>query len=87
VQEDQFNIYVYGRSIVSDDSITHWIFEKCRSIAPELLNKEGEFNVLSVQIGRRPSREAGPRLELEWLEVASGERKFVCHNYGHSHSG
>jgi len=70
-----------------DENITHWILDRCRVIAPELLNHKGEFDVLSTQVGLRPSREGGPRTELEWLDILGGEKKLVCHNYGHSHSG
>jgi D-amino-acid oxidase len=76
-----------GRSTNIDQKITHWILERCRTIAPELLNKDGEFDVLSTQVGLRPSREGGPRIELEWLDITGGGKELVCHNYGHSHSG
>ncbi|KAI9853556.1 MAG: hypothetical protein M1813_002062 [Trichoglossum hirsutum] len=75
------------RSTNIDDDITHWILERCRPLAPELLNEDGEFEVVSVHIGRRPSRQGGARVELEWMEFARGEKKFVCHNYGHHSSG
>jgi len=70
-----------------DEEITQLILQKCRTIAPELLNEDGEFDVLSTDVGLRPSREGGPRVELEWLDIAGGEKKLVCHNYGHSHCG
>ena len=53
-----------------------------RSLAPELLGEDGEFGVLAVQVGLRPTREGGPRVELEVLDG-----KLVIHEYGHSGAG
>jgi D-amino-acid oxidase len=51
--------------------------------APELIAKHGgEFKVLKVQVGLRPGREGGPRVELEQV----GER-LVCHAYGNGSCG
>ena len=57
------------------------ILEGCRPLAPELL-KDGEFRVVKVLVGLRPSREGGARVESEVV----GERKVV-HSYGHSGAG
>ena len=48
----------------------------------ELLNKEGDFEVLSVQVGLRPGRKGGARVEIESLDGL-----VVCHTYGHSGAG
>ena len=54
-----------------------------KNLAPELLNADGEFEVLSVQCGLRPSRRGGPRVEEEIVD-----KKFiVVHSYGHGGAG
>lgn len=60
---------------------TRQILEGCKPLAPELL-KDGEFEVLKVQVGLRPSREGGARVESEIV----GE-KLVVHTYGHAGAG
>ena len=62
---------------------TNAILEGCKSLAPELLTKDGSFKVLSAQCGLRPAREDGPRVEVEVLD---GTYKLV-HSYGHAGAG
>jgi len=67
---------------VSDDT-TRSILKDCKFLAPELLNESGDFEVLSVQCGLRPSRKGGPRVEPEIVD-----RTFaVVHSYGHAGAG
>lgn len=83
-------VYSYRRLEV-DDETTKLILERCKPIAPELLNAQGEFDVLSAQVGLRPTRLGGPRVQIESLEKydksLSGAGKFICHNYGHHGAG
>jgi D-amino-acid oxidase len=65
-----------------DQETTKEILRRAREWAPELLNKEGEFEVLSEQVGLRPGRKGGPRLEIETLDGL-----VVCHAYGHAGAG
>lgn len=70
--------------------MTKLILDRCRSIAPELLDANGDFEVLSVQVGLRPSRRGGPRIEMELVEHeddVSQAPRFICHNYGHHSAG
>lgn len=68
--------------------MTQSILKRCKAIAPELLNQNGEFEVLSVQVGLRPTRTGGARVETEWIDdVGNRASKFVCHNYGHHGAG
>jgi hypothetical protein len=69
-------------SATPDDSMTQTILERCKSIAPELLNSDGRFDILQVRVGLRPARHGGPRMELERY----GD-KFICHAYGHGSAG
>ena len=68
--------------------MTKSILKRCQPLAPELLNTDGEFEVLSVQVGLRPTRSGGARVEMELLgDAAKGAPKFICHNYGHHGAG
>ncbi len=65
------------------DETTKSILHGCKVLAPELLSKDGGFEVLSVQCGLRPAREGGPRVEGE---IVDGRWKVV-HSYGHAGAG
>lgn len=65
-----------------DDQTTKEILEGCKVLAPELLDAKGEFQVSKVNVGLRPSREGGARVEKELV----GD-KWVVHAYGHSGAG
>ncbi|CAH0022482.1 unnamed protein product [Clonostachys rhizophaga] len=65
------------------DEITRRIMERCHSMAPELLDEQGNFTVVKATVGLRPSRNGGPRVEKEDL----GNSRLVIHNYGHHSAG
>jgi D-amino-acid oxidase len=67
-----------------DEAMTKTILERCKPLAPELLNADGEFEVRRVRVGLRPGRHGGPRIEVE--KCCNGS-KFVCHAYGHDSAG
>jgi D-amino-acid oxidase len=73
----------------ADAQTTQEILEGAKEWAPELLNEKGEFEILSVQVGLRPGRKGGARVELEELRQPAdvGERYVVCHAYGHAGAG
>ena len=73
------------RSEDVNPNLTRTILERCKQLAPELL-VDGEFEVMQVQIGRRPARRGGVRIEVESLETTGGKR-LVCHHYGHGGMG
>jgi D-amino-acid oxidase len=66
----------------ADPQTTVEILRRTKEWAPELLDKYGEFEVLSVQVGLRPGRKGGARVELESLDGVT-----VCHAYGHAGAG
>lgn len=66
-----------------DESITKMILDRCRPLTPELLDENGDFEVLAVRVGLRPSRKGGARVELESLE----DGRLLIHNYGHHSAG
>lgn len=66
-----------------DDETTGRILERCKCIVPELLTgADGGFEVVSVQVGLRPARRGGARMEKE---IVGGKR--IVHAYGHSGAG
>ena len=84
----------------AEEQTTKDILERCRELAPELLTGrkgrgnggegedeeevEGEFEVIRVNVGRRPGREGGARVELD---EALGKNRILVHCYGHAGSG
>ncbi|KAF2450689.1 nucleotide-binding domain-containing protein [Karstenula rhodostoma CBS 690.94] len=65
-----------------DMSLAQTIMERCCALCPEL-GKPEDLQVISHNVGLRPSRKGGPRIEVErW---AGGTP--VVHNYGHAGAG
>ena len=78
------------RSPDADEATTQAILDRCRPIAPHLLDERGDFKVLRVEVGLRPSRPLGPRIEVERLHAGAPgaiQTPLICHNYGHHSSG
>jgi D-amino-acid oxidase len=65
-----------------DPKTTEEILRRAKEWAPELLNEKGEFEVLSEQVGLRPGRKGGARIEIEEVEDT-----VICHAYGHAGAG
>lgn len=75
-----------------DKGLTERILERIRAsgMAPELLrgdgkDAKGEFEVLNVQVGLRPGRKGGPRVEVQEGGKVGGT--WVVHAYGHAGAG
>jgi D-amino-acid oxidase len=68
---------------------TREILERAKEFAPELLNEAREFEVVSEQVGLRPGRRGGARVEVEQVRSPGGhgEAIVVCHAYGHAGAG
>lgn len=76
------------RSLEPDEEVTKMILQRCQSLAPELLIKDDNFEVVAVQVGLRPSRKNGPRVESEVLVPCGPDGpRHIYHNYGHSGAG
>jgi D-amino-acid oxidase len=59
---------------------------KNEGLGEELRTGEGgEFEIISEQVGLRPGRKGGPRVELEGKEKVEGT--WVVHAYGHAGAG
>ncbi|OCL08140.1 FAD dependent oxidoreductase [Glonium stellatum] len=65
-----------------DPMATKEIIRRAKEWAPELLNDQGEFEILSVQVGLRPARKGGVRVEIEKVDDF-----LICHAYGHAGAG
>lgn len=75
---------------VPDPETTKKIVERCKPMAPELLNEQGEFDIVSVDVAFRPGRKGGPRVEIEEIECPCSirsKKRVVCHTYGHAGGG
>ena len=70
-----------------DEELNGKILEviKKERLAEELKDEKGDFEVLSYQVGHRPGRKGGPRVELEGKEKLEGT--WLVHSYGHSGAG
>jgi D-amino-acid oxidase len=71
-----------------DKELTKRILERVKDegMGEELRTEEGgEFEIISEQVGMRPGRKGGPRVELEGKEKVEGT--WVVHAYGHAGAG
>jgi D-amino-acid oxidase len=69
-------------SEVIDEHLHKEILERAKKLAPELLNADSSYTVIGRQVGFRPSRVGGHRVELERI---GNDR--VIHCYGHGGAG
>lgn len=74
-----------------DTALTSRILERSRLLCPQLMwvddedtKGKGSFEVMSVQVGRRPGRKTGPRVEMEKEEIVGVK---VIYAYGHAGAG
>ena len=88
-------VQAYNWDTSYDETTARDIFARCAALEPRLLDKE-KVRVLSHNVGLRPAREGGPRVEVEWMKlplegalvprpdsVILEERKvMVVHAYG-----
>jgi len=65
-----------------DSETTKEILRRAKKWAPELLNENGEFDVLGEHVGLRPGRKGDARVEIEEVKGF-----VVCHAYGHAGAG
>ena len=61
-----------------DDSVRAELLSKFKATYPAILDVDGEFKVLRDIVGRRPTREGGPRIESE----PTGDGRIIVHAYG-----
>lgn len=65
-----------------DERLHKLILERAKILAPELLNSNGSHIILGRQVGFRPSRTGGHRVEFEQVG-----RRLVLHCDGHGGAG
>lgn len=72
-------------------SITASILERCKAMMTGWISDDAKIEILSEQVGLRPGRKWGPRLEVEDVEVEIDKedvrRVRVFHLYGHAGAG
>ncbi|CAO0791148.1 unnamed protein product [Mucor circinelloides] len=78
-----------NRNTSPDDAITKDILERVYKLYPEITHNKGveHFDIVGVNVGFRPGRKGGIRLEKETRRRSNGQKVTVCHNYGHSSHG
>ena len=68
-----------------DGEISNRIVERCRTIWPALGSVD--VGIVATQVGLRPGREGGVRVEEEVVRIEGGEEIRVVHQYGHAGAG
>jgi glycine/D-amino acid oxidase-like deaminating enzyme len=72
-----------------DEELNGRMLERIKrwKLAEELRSTEngGEFEIVSSQVGLRPGRKGGPRVEIEGEKKVEGV--WVVHSYGHAGAG
>ncbi|ORX47959.1 nucleotide-binding domain-containing protein [Hesseltinella vesiculosa] len=73
----------------ADPELTKRILANCCDLHPFLAKGKGPdaLKVLSINVGFRPGRKGGIRLEKQVKRRSNGDEVIVCHNYGHSSHG
>lgn len=70
-----------------DEEMTREILGKCAELVPELC-KDGRFEVIKAQVGLRPGRTGGARVEREAVRIGGGRGEVVVvHAYGMAGAG
>ncbi|KIN07206.1 hypothetical protein OIDMADRAFT_185611 [Oidiodendron maius Zn] len=73
-----------------DEKLNDRIIERVvqEGMARELqTGKDGRFEIISYQVGWRPARKGGPRVELEKKSSGKFDGTWLVHAYGHSGGG
>jgi hypothetical protein len=72
--------YLIYRNGEVDFNLAQRIALKCVALAPELTDGKGveDLDIIRHNVGLRPSRRGGPRLEAEYIADVG----LVVHNYG-----
>lgn len=84
--------FIFGGTKKDDDwnceadvDITNGIIERCKEAWPLL--KNAKIEILSTQVGLRPGRKGGARVEREEVGTGEGRVVDVIHQYGHAGAG
>ncbi|KAJ3055734.1 hypothetical protein HK097_009475, partial [Rhizophlyctis rosea] len=75
-------------NLTPDPETAMRIITRCTAICPEIVPPgQTSPHILTHDVGLRPSRKGGLRLEVEKFDNGSGELVPVVHNYGHGGYG
>jgi len=69
-----------------DSKLAERIIKRAVDFCPELI-KDGPLDIISHNVGLRPVRQGGFRVEREIMGNKDGIYKQVVHNYGHGGAG
>ncbi|KAI7899611.1 uncharacterized protein BX663DRAFT_520711 [Cokeromyces recurvatus] len=72
-----------------DEAITKDILQRCYNLYSGITHGKGpeDFDIISINVGFRPGRKNGIRIEKEIKQRSNGQKVTVCHNYGHGSHG
>ncbi|CAO2651468.1 Nn.00g040380.m01.CDS01 [Neocucurbitaria sp. VM-36] len=70
-----------------DPEITQGIIGRCKQLLSTRGKKDVHIDILAEQVGLRPGRKGGVRIEVEKVELADREVIDVVHHYGHAGAG
>ncbi|KAG2228243.1 hypothetical protein INT45_011035 [Circinella minor] len=79
-----------NKNLNAEPELTKKILENAYKSCPDLTHGQGadKFKIVSINVGFRPGRKQGIRLEKEVRASAvSGKKVTIVHNYGHSSHG
>ncbi|KAI7884234.1 FAD dependent oxidoreductase [Lichtheimia hyalospora FSU 10163] len=79
-----------NKDLNPDPVITKGILERCYDLCPDVAYNKGVegYKIISHNVGFRPGRHGGIRLERETrVDAVRGKKYTVVHNYGHSSHG
>jgi glycine/D-amino acid oxidase-like deaminating enzyme len=68
-----------------DTTVTAGILARCTDAWPLL--KDAHIDIVNVQVGLRPGRKGGARVEIDKIMLEDGETANVVHQYGHAGAG
>ncbi|KAI9281469.1 hypothetical protein BY458DRAFT_498683 [Sporodiniella umbellata] len=74
---------------VPDKNIAQDILKRVYELCPDITHGKGieAFDIISHNVGFRPARKDGIRLEKETRVGPNGKKVVICHNYGHGSYG
>src|ERR1700736_5903799 len=61
-------VQAYNWDTSYDEVAAQEIFARCTALEPRLLDTD-KVRVLNHNVGLRPAREGGPRVEVEWMKL------------------
>ncbi|RCH88479.1 hypothetical protein CU097_010495 [Rhizopus azygosporus] len=78
-----------NKATAPDEAITKDILKRVYEMCPDITHGKGPdaFDIVSYNVGFRPARRGGIRIEKEIKHRSNGQKVTVCHNYGHGSHG